>query len=113
MKQTLLRLQYPMHCYLIQQQYNGEITNGLAFEIMVPYQSINAYYSKVFLVLKIQSVCFEVKNVFTYVLNLGHLFKVYTEFTYRKVMSSRLSRLVAYSRIFRLFMKGKFNAYVL
>ena len=33
--------------------------------------------------------------------------------TYRKVVSSRLSRLVAHSRIFRLFMKGKFDAYVL
>ena len=33
--------------------------------------------------------------------------------TYRNVMSSRLSWLVAHSRIFRLFMKGKFVAYVL
>ena len=32
---------------------------------------------------------------------------------YRKVMSSRLSRLVAHLRIIRLFMKGKFDAYVL
>ena len=32
---------------------------------------------------------------------------------YRKVMSSRLSRLVANLRIIRLFMKGKFYAYVL
>ena len=31
----------------------------------------------------------------------------------RKVTSSRLTRLVAHSRIFRLFMKGKFVAYVL
>ena len=30
-----------------------------------------------------------------------------------KVASSRLSWLVAHSRIFRLFMKGKFDAYVL
>ena len=30
-----------------------------------------------------------------------------------KVASSRLSLLVAHSRIFRLFMKGKFDAYVL
>jgi hypothetical protein len=29
-----------------------------------------------------------------------------------KVASSRLSRFVAHSRIFRLFMKGKFDAYV-
>ena len=29
---------------------------------------------------------------------------------YRKVASSRLSRLVAHSRIFKLFMKGKFDA---
>ena len=29
--------------------------------------------------------------------------------TYRKVASSRLSWLVAHSRIFRLFMKGKFD----
>ena len=35
------------------------------------------------------------------------------ELTYRKVASSRLSRLVAHLRIFRLFMKGKFDAYVL
>ena len=35
--------------------------------------------------------------------------------TYRKVASSRLSRLVlvAHSKIFRLFMKGNFDAYVL
>ena len=33
--------------------------------------------------------------------------------TYRKVASSRLSQLVAHLRIFRLFMKGKFDAYVL
>ena len=32
---------------------------------------------------------------------------------YCKVASSRLSWLVAHSRIFRLFMKGKFDAYVL
>ena len=32
---------------------------------------------------------------------------------YRKVASSRLSWLVAHSRIFRLFIKGKFDAYVL
>ena len=33
--------------------------------------------------------------------------------TYRKVASSRLSRLVAHPVIFRLFMKGNFDAYVL
>ena len=32
---------------------------------------------------------------------------------YRKVASSRLSRLVAHTGIFRLFMKGNFDAYVL
>ena len=32
---------------------------------------------------------------------------------YHKVASSRLSRLVAHSRIFRLFIKGKFDPYVL
>ena len=32
---------------------------------------------------------------------------------YRKVASSRLPRLVAHLRIFRLLMKGKFDAYVL
>ena len=32
---------------------------------------------------------------------------------YCKVASSRLSRLVAHFRIFRLFLKGKFDAYVL
>ena len=32
---------------------------------------------------------------------------------YRKVASNRLSWIVAHSRIFRLFMKGKFDAYVL
>ena len=34
-------------------------------------------------------------------------------FMYRKVASSRLSQLVAHSRIFTLFLKGKFDAYVL
>ena len=33
--------------------------------------------------------------------------------TYRKVKSSRLSRLVAHFHIFRLLMKGNFDAYVL
>ena len=33
--------------------------------------------------------------------------------TNRKVASSRLFRLVAHSMILRLFMKGKFDAYVL
>ena len=33
--------------------------------------------------------------------------------TYRIVASSRLSWLVAHSRIFRLFIKGKFDAYIL
>ena len=33
--------------------------------------------------------------------------------SYRKVASSRQSRLVAHLRIFRLFMKGKVDAYVL
>ena len=34
-------------------------------------------------------------------------------FKYRKVASSRLSRLVAHFWIFRLLIKGKFDAYVL
>ena len=34
-------------------------------------------------------------------------------YKYRKVVSSRLSWLVAHSKIFGLFMKGKFDAYVL
>ena len=34
-------------------------------------------------------------------------------FEYQKVASSRLSWLVVRPRIFRLFMKGKFDAYVL
>ena len=34
-------------------------------------------------------------------------------FAYRKVASSRLSRLVAHPRIFRRLMKGKFDPYVL
>ena len=34
-------------------------------------------------------------------------------FTYRKVASSSLSRLVAHFQIFRRLMKGKFDAYVL
>ena len=38
--------------------------------------------------------------------------KFITNEMYRKVASSRLSRLVAHSRIFRLFTKGKFDAYV-
>ena len=37
--------------------------------------------------------------------------KIYT--TYHKVASSRLSQLVAHSRIFRLFMKWEFDSYVL
>ena len=36
----------------------------------------------------------------------------YHLYIYRKVASSRLSRLVARSVIFRLFMKGNFDAYV-
>ena len=32
---------------------------------------------------------------------------------YRKVANSRLSHLVAHQSIFRMFMKGKFDAYVL
>ena len=36
-----------------------------------------------------------------------------TFLAYRKVASSRLSWLVAHSRIFRLFIKGKFDPYVL
>ena len=38
---------------------------------------------------------------------------VFEMHTYRKVASSRLYRLVAHSMIFRLFMKGKFDVYVL
>ena len=41
--------------------------------------------------------------------NLKNISKV----TYRKVASSRLSWIVEHLRIFRLFMKGKFDAYVL
>ena len=37
----------------------------------------------------------------------------YEKKIYSRVASSRLSHLVAHSRIFRLFMKGKFDAYVL
>ena len=41
-----------------------------------------------------------------------HLCTYSTTVIYRKVANSRLSQLVAHSRIFRLFMKGKFDAYV-
>ena len=52
------------------------------------------------------------------VVNIVHLdtefsFTTQSHYTYRKVASSRLSRLVAHSRIFRRLMKGKFEAYVL
>ena len=40
-------------------------------------------------------------------------FYIKKKYIYRKVASSRLSRLVAHLAIFRLFMKGKFDAYVL
>ena len=40
-------------------------------------------------------------------------FYVGAKVRYRKVASSRLFRLVAHLRIKRLFMKGKFDAYVL
>ena len=36
-----------------------------------------------------------------------------TQSRYHKVASSKLSWLLAHLRIFRLFMKGKFDAYVL
>ena len=36
----------------------------------------------------------------------------FLNFRYQNVASSRLSPLVAHSRIFRLFMKGKFDTYV-
>jgi hypothetical protein len=39
--------------------------------------------------------------------------KLTTLIGYRKVISSRLSRLVVHPRIFRLFMKRNFDAYVL
>ena len=47
----------------------------------------------------------QVPNLLTYIVSLL--------FAYRKVASSGLSRLVAQLRIFRLFMKGKFDGYVL
>ena len=37
-------------------------------------------------------------------------FKILTELEYRKVMNSSMSSLVAPSKIYRLFMSGKFNA---
>ena len=40
------------------------------------------------------------------------LYEVYVVLDYHKVASSRLSWLVAHFYIFRLFMKGKFDAYV-
>ena len=43
-------------------------------------------------------------------LNLWSVF-ILNNKIYRKVVSSRLSRLVAHFQIFRLFMKGKFEAY--
>ena len=39
--------------------------------------------------------------------------KIMSGDNYCKVLSSILSRLVAHSKIFRLFIKGKFDAYVL
>ena len=47
-------------------------------------------------------------------MNISWWFNFVKDFNYRKFgSSSRLSRLVAHLRIFRLFMKGKFDAYVL
>ena len=40
-------------------------------------------------------------------------YEFYLHINYRIIASTRLSRLVAHSRIFRLFKKGKFDAYVL
>ena len=39
-------------------------------------------------------------------------YEIYPSFSYCKVASSRLSRLVAHLRIFRLFVMGKIDAYV-
>ena len=53
------------------------------------------------------------KTYFSVLISWFFIFCLLCFSTYRKVASSRLSRLVAHLRIFRLFMKGKFDAYVL
>ena len=49
----------------------------------------------------------------SYLAELHARVKTKLKYMYRKVASSRLSQLVAHVRIFRLFMKGKFDAYIL
>ena len=51
-----------------------------------------------------ERMCCEQFKIFVYICRY---------FPYRKVASSRLSWLVAHLHIFKLFMKGKFDAYVL
>ena len=58
------------------------------------------------------------KGAFTYDVRflgryVGQAASDFTKKAYRKVASSRLSRLVAHFWIFRLLMKEKFDAYVL
>ena len=50
---------------------------------------------------------------FIHLAKLGLNFVSWVVIKVFKVASSSLSQLVAYPRIFRLFMKGKFDAYVL
>ena len=54
------------------------------------------------------------KYIYVRIISTGHqMTNLVSSFEYRKVASSRLSRLVAHLRLFRLFMKGKFDGYVL
>ena len=71
-----------------------------------PKINIDTNVSPFFLIYNLRTLfpsCFSVK-LFTPKINI-------LTPTYRKVASSRLSQLVAHPRIFRLFMKGKYDAY--
>ena len=50
---------------------------------------------------------------FVWPIENGHFNLLKAKIKYRKVARSRLSRLVAHFWIFRLLMRGKFDAYVL
>ena len=84
---------------------NEGIITKLMFLLLLPCLHFLLY---VYSTKKVDSICIRFCTFASSTTHPAiHLSKV------RKVASSRLSRLVAHTRIFRLFMKGKIDAYVL
>ena len=101
----------PVAANLLALRFTGRLCKRSHSEYPATFQSARSpvtwFYNWIFLFFKFH------EHILLFKLMLIFHFWHKMDYKYRKVASSRLSRLVAHFHIFRLFMKENFDAYVL